>query len=383
MPSSKRIIYSILSFLLVPILLLVIFILIESLSYVIVTHFIERKAAVVQYKEATLGSNLSLLFKVVSSAFRQGVDLKPLNDSGDYIEKFSLYQQRPRREEIERPKNQQQDRSHDIYTYTGNGSRLTVYPSDYTDKNKHFILLGGSYAFGHGLPDEDTLTSQLAQLASGFEFFNFGFQGGGPVTSLALVSESNFSQRIQQESGLTLFLWTPFHINRIKGMPRNYFWYSNFQYIDYLDSQKKDLGYARKHIEAMPTLGHLMLFISNSFFFRLIHKQDINLFSKSHVRSLTCDLFKEMRLRLRDKLPQSKFLFVSYDGSIKEKWLKECLNAFKIDFLEFEFNPRAPGFSQYDLHPTRQGVGNFAENLIQELKVRIPEEFPGTVNSAN
>jgi hypothetical protein len=96
------------------------------------------------------------------------------------------------------------------YTIGEDGFRVT--PGDGYDDALRINLLGGSFTFGQGIEDDETLAYYLGQ-ALGVEARNFGIIGGGPHEALAILE----SERDTQGS-INVLLTAAWHAQRIACM---------------------------------------------------------------------------------------------------------------------------------------------------------------------
>jgi hypothetical protein len=97
------------------------------------------------------------------------------------------------------------------YTIGADGFRVTPAPAE-TDADAdagRLNLFGGSFAFGHGLEDDETLAFQLGRgLAA--EVRNFGINGGGPHEALAILESDR-----ETDGLVNVLLTAPWHAERI------------------------------------------------------------------------------------------------------------------------------------------------------------------------
>jgi hypothetical protein len=93
------------------------------------------------------------------------------------------------------------------YTIGVDGFRITPEPADAGAGRLN--LFGGSFAFGHGVEDDETLAFHLGR-ALGVEVRNFGINGGGPHQALAIL-ESDRDTR----GNVNVLLTAPWHGERI------------------------------------------------------------------------------------------------------------------------------------------------------------------------
>lgn len=93
------------------------------------------------------------------------------------------------------------------YTIGADGFRLTPEPPD-ADAGR-LNLFGGSFAFGHGVEDDETLAFELGR-ALGAEARNFGINGGGPHQALAILESGRDTQ-----GSINILLTAAWHGERI------------------------------------------------------------------------------------------------------------------------------------------------------------------------
>ena len=73
-------------------------------------------------------------------------------------------------------------------TYTIDSSGLRIGHPASVDMTPSVLFFGGSFTFGEGIEDEETLSYQLEEKSNGrFKSFNFGFHGYGPHQMLAIL----------------------------------------------------------------------------------------------------------------------------------------------------------------------------------------------------
>jgi hypothetical protein len=96
------------------------------------------------------------------------------------------------------------------YTIGEDGFRVT--PGDGQGGARRIDLFGGSFAFGQGLEDDETLAYYLGR-ALGAETRNFGIVGGGPHEALAILESERDTQ-----GAVNVLLTAAWHAQRIACM---------------------------------------------------------------------------------------------------------------------------------------------------------------------
>lgn len=97
-----------------------------------------------------------------------------------------------------------------------NGYRVTK-SADST--HNYAAFLGGSFIFGEGVNDHETLPSYYSKLANEVQVFNYGFHGYGPHQVLMQLRHRVFQEeKIPKErNGYVYYLFIPPHIGRAHG----------------------------------------------------------------------------------------------------------------------------------------------------------------------
>ncbi|MGB0682362.1 MAG: hypothetical protein ACPGOV_06625 [Magnetovibrionaceae bacterium] len=104
-----------------------------------------------------------------------------------------------------------------VYTINELGFRKTPQSGNDGDKTVQINLFGGSFAFGEGLADGETLAARLAQLMPEAELRNYGFHGYGPQQILALLEAGRLSPVASGQTPVAVYLFKDGHIPRLLG----------------------------------------------------------------------------------------------------------------------------------------------------------------------
>jgi hypothetical protein len=94
-------------------------------------------------------------------------------------------------------------------TYTVGEDGFRVTPGDWNVGARRINLLGGSFAFGDGLEDDETLAYHLGQKL-GVATRNFGISGGGPHEALAILESDR-----DTEGAVNVLLTAAWHAPRV------------------------------------------------------------------------------------------------------------------------------------------------------------------------
>ncbi len=101
-----------------------------------------------------------------------------------------------------------------VYTIDERGHRITPH---HPDAKVAVLIFGGSYAFGEGLADEESLCYRIGEiLGQNYQVFNFGFPGYGTHHMLAII-EGDLSYLDKYEYIYAFYIGITDHINRYTG----------------------------------------------------------------------------------------------------------------------------------------------------------------------
>ncbi len=82
--------------------------------------------------------------------------------------------------------------------------------------NKNFLIfLGGSFVFGEGVNDDETLPSQMAKNLPAISAYNYGVPGAGLAPTVSLVLNKKFKEEIKEKDGIVLYFYFDFDLLRL------------------------------------------------------------------------------------------------------------------------------------------------------------------------
>ena len=68
------------------------------------------------------------------------------------------------------------------------------------DKKEHFVIAGGSMAFGHGVGDQETVASQVTK-NSIYQGYNYGYPSYGVTSTLLRVDKGQLKKEVKESEG--------------------------------------------------------------------------------------------------------------------------------------------------------------------------------------
>ncbi len=97
-----------------------------------------------------------------------------------------------------------------------NGLRVTP---PHQGATRSIVFFGGSYTFGQGVNDHETMPYVTGQrLRGGFQTYNFGFSGYGPHQMLAALEGGLVEETVKQPPRFGIYQAIPSHIDRSAGL---------------------------------------------------------------------------------------------------------------------------------------------------------------------
>ncbi len=105
------------------------------------------------------------------------------------------------------------------YRLDGAGARVTP-DSSGAFTRRDIVFFGGSFTFGQGVEDAETLPNQVAQLAPGWRVANFGFPGHGPAHMLDRLQQPGGLEGFNESRLIAIDVFIPDHVRRTIGSMR-------------------------------------------------------------------------------------------------------------------------------------------------------------------
>ncbi len=91
-------------------------------------------------------------------------------------------------------------------------------------KKSHLLLSGDSFVFGQAVPENETISSYLAQIHPDIRVSNLGWPGGSMHTALRYFDLVNTREFSSEEKGELIYVFVNFHVYRWHHLPRSFRW---------------------------------------------------------------------------------------------------------------------------------------------------------------
>lgn len=253
--------------------------------------------------------------------------------------------------------------------------RRTIYEKN-SDKNQSLILFGGSFLFGEGLEDNQTLHYFLQNKNPNISIYNYAACAYGPSQTLAILEGRNLKEEVSSENADAVYLFLTSHVLRSIGFPQQIDKFYKFEWPYYVwqDGSLKRKG---SFIDGRRFISYLhanyLMIKSKSYFLRAI---DLNF----PLRIRKKHLYFIYKILNRSKtLYEEKFngeFIVLFDDepyySYKEtEYLLELLKRGNITVIEYELPEGSEKDDYYipnDGHPNENLTRIWAEEISEYIK---------------
>ena len=302
-------------------------------------------------------------------------DLASISYEGDYFQRNEILGYGP--------KKGSQVRSLKLYgkefvyyvSYTIDSNGLRISPAHNPNASGCILFFGGSFTFGEGVQDEQTLPYQLGLKTGGkFLMYNFGFHGYGPHQMLSAI-EQGLVERVIQCDPKHVFYWlNTGHIARSAGLAP---WDSHGpRYILDENGLLKFSGRFDEHflipIDIRRQLKSSLIYRKTIGIDRSLRDGDFQLFWA---------IIEKAKQLAHRRFPNSEFHVLFWDLKDTTRKQKEVvehltshlvgkefdLNAVSVMLPKFHEDPSAYELSPYDRHPNPLAYEMIAEYLVQNI----------------
>lgn len=264
------------------------------------------------------------------------------------------------------------------YSTDNFGRRITPVTNP-TARNKYALFFGGSFTFGKGVSDNETLPYYFSKFAMSYRAYNYGFGGYGPQHMLARLEGEKIRADIKENDGLLIYLFNDWDVLRVIGNAKLVATHGGgYPYYTY-DAmgnliRKNDFNHGRFIL----TKIYKLLAKSN---FVNYFKIDFPLVITDEHIKLTADIIKDARNNFKTKFKSDNFYVVIYPRSKQcGKKIIPYLEEAGIRYLDFsdlldkplmeEKLSRDLFYIKGDEHPTARLHEMVAKKLVQELNIR-------------
>ena len=252
------------------------------------------------------------------------------------------------------------------YTIDDFGRRTTPVTRPHL-RDRFLLLFGGSFAYGQGVLDNQTLGYYLGDLAPRHRPYNYGFRGWSPAEMLAKLESGPLSNEVAESKGILIYTYIAHHVPRVSGSMRITTWEIPKPYYD-LDADGRVVALGEIH-EDRPLRTLLYRIMAKSFFLSYF-RVDWPPGHSVEGFELTARILAESKRILLEQYPDSRFVVAIYPRGDKAE-IEPYLEKHGIDFIDystlFSRNDPANRLAPDEGHPGAHAYSLFADALARDL----------------
>lgn len=199
---------------------------------------------------------------------------------------------------------------YDVTYTTDEYSRRITPVLNSEDRTKFILFFGGSFTFGDGVDQNETMPFYVSKLSSRYRPYNYGFPGYGPQQMLAKLESDDVTEEIGEADGILIYTFIDHHVNRAVGTMFIYRLAMGGQYPYYSIEDGNQLVRKGNFSSGRPIL---------TLFYRLLGKSqtlqyfniDLPIIGENHFRT-TAKIIEQSRDIYVEKFNNDKFYVLFY-----------------------------------------------------------------------
>lgn len=218
-----------------------------------------------------------------------------------------------------------------IYNVRYTTDSLSRRISNCQSENPHSFALffGGSFAFGEGLENHNTLPCMFEQTVQGFQSYNYSFSGYGTQQMYAQLKHLPIRSQLNQKNGIAIYVFISDHIYRVIGDDRTLLWGASFPYYELSEGKLQRKATLAEQSENYP----LIRFFNKSRILRYYNIDLKQIFLKKKALKTTAALIEESAKLFHGQFENSDFYLLIYPRS--ENTILKYLDASGIKVLDY------------------------------------------------
>jgi hypothetical protein len=254
-----------------------------------------------------------------------------------------------------------------VYTIDDKGRRVT--PVSRPEDRTHFILFfGGSYTFGAGLNDNETLPAYVGEFAPDYRSYNYGVPGYGTQQVFVKLQSDDLAAEIPQTEGIAIYTFICAHIKRVIGSSDMQNTWGEFMPYYSLDSEGELIRNGNL-LSSRPVRAVLFTAVEISQTARYFNLT-LPRINDGHV-SLTARMIEEAAKNYKKNFDSDAFYVLLYPPAECAPRLIPYLDKANIKYLNYAtlFTLDDEGLWIPDGHPTAPAQKIVAEKLATDLGI--------------
>ncbi|GAB3167990.1 hypothetical protein GCM10027291_15850 [Telluribacter humicola] len=247
----------------------------------------------------------------------------------------------------------------------------TVAPAIY---EKHALFFGGSFTYGDGVSDYETLPSQFHKQMPIYQTYNFGFLAYSPLHMLARLKHEDLTLLTSYKKGFAAYIYINDHIDRTIPATR---------WIDMTKGKFPDLDE-----ESVTTNGvfseNSRLYSTFIRWFRTTYIHHIFRvdFPKKHTSEhfqLIVDVIRQSKQEYQKQFGKNDFYVIIFPGNPIKSEMKQMLQKAGLVVLDysklFDLDKYLLPFD--NTHPNARAYQLVAAQLAKDITARTKQPIPG------
>lgn len=257
-----------------------------------------------------------------------------------------------------------------LYSVDEYSRRITPMPSS-PDRSRHLIFLGGSFTFGEGVENSETMPAQIAKKALRHHVYNYGYEGYGPQQLLGIL-RSPIQVQVPESQGKAIYTFIDHHVYRAIGsLDVVVAWGSRLPY--YRISHQGNLVREGTFRNSRPLLHLYYKILGMSHTLAYVGYNLPSQIQQPHF-ALTSKIIETARDEYLKKFPKGEFYVLLYPGNSFNAQMTRFLEEAKVKTLDYSslFNPNDPAHHIHlDGHPSKKAYQLIAQQIVKDLRLDL------------
>lgn len=258
-------------------------------------------------------------------------------------------------------------------TYTLDEEYRRVVPDNPPDLVlTHVYFFGGSFTFGQGVNDHESLANYLVQETDGVKAYNCGFPGHGPAHMLLRLNQMQPQEIPRQADAIGLYLFIPNHVKRTIGAMR-LATAGGRDYPYYKPGPGGTLVHTGTFTTGRPILSRVYKLLQHEQILRYFGADLPTRITDKHL-AFTTRVIAQSKRRFEELFGSDRFHVVLYpmhpNFEFNPQRLIPFLEQAGIDYFDYtqSIDLNQEGFLlEHDLHPTKKTHQALAQQLAADL----------------
>ncbi|WP_454063634.1 hypothetical protein [Candidatus Nitrospira salsa] len=257
------------------------------------------------------------------------------------------------------------------YTIDEHSRRVTPFAAS-TKLDKFIMFFGGSFTYGEGVKDNQTLPYYTGVAVKKLRPYNYGFHGLGAAEMLAKLESEKLPREVSERKGVLVYVYMDDHIRRTIGSMRLVATWGKHKPYYYLSSGG-ELKRQGNFVTGRWFLTNLYLLLHESRILRALRIDFPLQINRQHI-VLLCRIIKQSQSLFHKQFPNSRFYVLIWPGSKYSEQLKQLMAENKINYFDYTglLNASDPKYviaPPVEWHPTSLAYQTVATALAEDLSL--------------